>query len=88
MLKSTSLFSESRKASFYCEFQFGLWGHAVIVLNLQELYKLQPTAEEWFSKSSSPDSLLNVGASPVNCPQVTREKAYSEPNLMLWEPSR
>lgn len=74
--------------SFYCEFQLGLWGHAIIVLKLQELYKPQSTAEEWFSKGTSPDSLLSVGASPVKCLQVIREKVYSEPNQRLWEPCR
>jgi len=57
-------------------------------LKLQELYKLQSTAEEWFSKGMSPDSLHSVGASPVQCLQVAKEKVYSEPNLSLWEPSR
>lgn len=48
----------SHSFSFYCKFQSGLWGHAIIVLKLQELPKLQSTAEKLFSKGTSPDYLV------------------------------
>lgn len=75
--------------SFYCDCHLCRRGHAIIALKLQEPYKLQSTAEEWFPKCTSLNSLIDVRASPLSSVFRRSERCSTvSPNLRLWQPSR